>query len=257
MSTLKIFSYLPNPRVWKAQIAAAYCGVDVEVVGDKPKQLAGWLWDVDARPLSEDERTADNPNARTGRRGFNGTLYKTDAFLQAHPFGTVPAAFSPNGTCGIFESNSILRAVARVADDHDLYGANGYEASRIDSFLDAGLVFAREAQVYLLNIDDMRADTYDRMAAAHSFYVDGIEAALENTPYLAGESLTIADIAFVCDLGQFLRERTYSETLGRQGYGLIGEAIGETHPNVLHHLVELGHQPQFAAHLGSFLTGLG
>jgi len=34
---LKIFSYLPNPRVWKAVIAANICGVEVEVIGDKPK----------------------------------------------------------------------------------------------------------------------------------------------------------------------------------------------------------------------------
>ncbi len=36
-------------------------------------------------------------------------------FLIAHPFGSVPAAFSPDGAVGIFESNSIMRAVARDA----------------------------------------------------------------------------------------------------------------------------------------------
>ena len=44
-SVLKIFSYLPNPRVWKAQIAAEIIGVQIEVVGDKPAALPGWLWD--------------------------------------------------------------------------------------------------------------------------------------------------------------------------------------------------------------------
>ena len=34
---LRIFSYLPNPRVWKALIAADYLGVTVQVLGDKPK----------------------------------------------------------------------------------------------------------------------------------------------------------------------------------------------------------------------------
>jgi glutathione S-transferase len=32
MSELRIFSYLPNPRIWKAMIAARLCGVEVEVV---------------------------------------------------------------------------------------------------------------------------------------------------------------------------------------------------------------------------------
>jgi hypothetical protein len=38
-------------------------------------------------------------------------------FLEAHPFGTVPVAFSPDGRVGIFESNSIMRAVARLGEE--------------------------------------------------------------------------------------------------------------------------------------------
>ena len=56
MSELRIFSYLPNPRVWKATIAARLCGVEVEVRGASPKELQSWLWDFDARPLSSDEQ---------------------------------------------------------------------------------------------------------------------------------------------------------------------------------------------------------
>ena len=37
MSKIRIFSYLPNPRVWKAVIAGKLCNVEVEVIGDKPK----------------------------------------------------------------------------------------------------------------------------------------------------------------------------------------------------------------------------
>ena len=48
---IKIFSYLPNPRVWKSLIAANLCGAEVEVVGDEPKNLPNWLWDYDAREL--------------------------------------------------------------------------------------------------------------------------------------------------------------------------------------------------------------
>ena len=145
---IKIFSYLPNPRVWKSLIAAQFCGVTLEVTGDQPANLQNWLWDYDARQLSANERVDDSPHARASKRGFSGTLFKTDAFLQAHPFGTVPAAFGDDGSIGIFESNSILRSVVRAAEnDNGLYGASGNEASRIDSFLDATLVLAREAQV--------------------------------------------------------------------------------------------------------------
>ena len=64
MSDIRIFSYLPNPRVWKALIAADLCGVKVEVIGDKPANLGNWLWDFDARELGDAEKSADNPNAR-------------------------------------------------------------------------------------------------------------------------------------------------------------------------------------------------
>ena len=205
MAVLRIFSYLPNPRVWKATVAARLLGVEVEVVGDRPKALPDWLWDFDARPLDEAEKTPDNPHARVSKRGFDALLYKTDAFLAAHPFGTVPAAFDPDGGTGVFESNSILRAVARAAGG--LYGDGPYEAARIDSFLDAGLIFAREAQVYLLALVARKAtqELSDRMREAYAFYMDGID----NATGLGGEGLagpfSIADIAFVCDLAQFRR----------------------------------------------------
>ena len=116
MSQLRIFSYLPNPRIWKATIAARLCGVEVEVRGAPPTELQSWLWDFDARPLSRGRRIRAR-GREIGRTGFKGVkLRKTRAFLEAHPFGTVPAAFSPDGTIGIFESNSIMRAVARLGE---------------------------------------------------------------------------------------------------------------------------------------------
>ena len=39
---LRIFSYLPNPRVWKAEIAAKIAGIKVEVIGDNPAELPNW-----------------------------------------------------------------------------------------------------------------------------------------------------------------------------------------------------------------------
>src|SRR5262249_60016305 len=99
------------------------------------------------------EREALASLARTGRVGMAGArLFKTDAFLVAQPFGNVPAAFGPDGRIGIFESNSIMRAVARLGEaTFPLYGRDAYEASRIDSFLDVGLVFARDSPLYLLS----------------------------------------------------------------------------------------------------------
>ena len=250
---LRIFSYLPNPRVWKALIAAELCGVEVEVIGDR--NLGTWLWDYDARPMREEERTDGSPYVRTGRRGFTGTLFKTDAFLAAHPFGTVPAAFSPGGQVGIFESNSILRAVARAgAGSGKLYGRDGYEASRIDSFLDANLVFGREAQVYLLAMREPDAATHERMAAAYAFYLGGVENALRQSDYLAGETLTIADISFVCDFAQFLREGHYEDALAKAGLGLVSNEGPNDYPRAYDHMLRLAKTDVFAKHMGTYLN---
>lgn len=257
MSTtvLKVFSYLPNPRVWKALIAAELCDVTVEVVGDEPAKLSGWLWDVDARPLRAEERDQESPHARTSRRGFAGTLYKTDAFLRAHPFGTVPAAFSADGTTGVFESNSILRAVARLgAENCQLYGSDGYEASRIDGFLDANLVFAREAQVYLLGMSAPSEATHARMLAAYEFYLSGVDAALsQGAGYLATDDLSIADISFVCDFAQFLREGHYEEQLREAGLALVSVDGPERYPRAFQHMLTLAERKPFAQVLGSYL----
>ncbi len=253
-SALRIFSYLPNPRVWKALIAAELCGVHVEVCGDEPRRLPEWLWDFEARPLEEEERSASSPHARVGKRGFTQTLYKTDAFLVAHPYGTVPAAFSPGGAIGVFESNSILRAVARAAaSDHGLYGRDGYQASRIDSFLDATLVFAREAQVYLLALRQMTPELHRRMQDALEFYLDGIERALGDAPFLAGDAISLADIAFVCDLAQFLNERRARGLLEEAGLGIATEGEPNAHPRAFEHLFRLAETPAFAKHLGGYL----
>ena len=81
MTKLRILSYLPNPRLWKATIAARLAAVPIEV--------------------------------RQGTGGFVGKqLYKTEAFLDAAPFGAIPAAFSPDGKVGIFESNSEAEILA-------------------------------------------------------------------------------------------------------------------------------------------------
>ena len=253
MYKLKIFSYLPNPRVWKSLIAGNICGVEVEVIGDKPANLGSWLWDFNPKKLDEDELNPDHEYARTGKRGFSGVLYKTDSFLKAHPFGTVPAAFSPKGDIGIFESNSILRAVARVGKEFNLYGKDPYEASRIDSFLDANLVFAREAQVYMLDYESVSKEGYERMTAAYEFYLSGIEAALWESPYIAGSDLSIADISFVCDFSQFLREGHYEDILKDRGLGLIAEKFKDEYPKTFKHLFSLAKRKEFSSVLGTYL----
>ena len=48
---VRIFSYLPNPRVWKSIITAELGDVDLKVIGDKPSNLANWLWDFEPKKI--------------------------------------------------------------------------------------------------------------------------------------------------------------------------------------------------------------
>ena len=261
MSDLRIFSYLPNPRIWKATIAGRLCGVAVEIRGAGANELKEWLWDFDARPITNvDPITLANAE-RTGRIGFSGTkLFKTDAFLEAHPFGTVPAAFSPDGHTGIFESNSIMRTVARLgAERFPLYGRDPYEASRIDSFLDASLVFARDAQIYLLALrgETIAPETHARATEAFTTYAEGLERALgSDRRFLVGDDITLADICFACELTLFSNERARGEALAKQGLKPVLETAQSRFPLTFQHLDRLAAHPAFEPDLASYLSKL-
>jgi glutathione S-transferase len=257
MSDLRIFSYLPNPRIWKATIAARLCGVDVEVRGSSPKELQSWLWDFDARPLSDSER-ASSADAKTGKVGFTGTLHKTDAFMEAHPFGAVPAAFSPDGKTGIFESNSIMRTVARLGESRfPLYGRDAYEASRVDSFLDASLVFARDSQIYLLALinGSVSSETHQRTRDAFSIYASGINQALSpDREYIVGDNITLADICFVAELSLFFNERVRVKHLQEKRLvPILHAGVDAEFPRTFAHFYRLSKHPAFAPDVEPYL----
>jgi glutathione S-transferase len=254
MSQLRIFSYLPNPRIWKATIVARLVGVDLELRGASPKELQSWLWDFDARPLSAEDRV--EVGEVHGRVGFHNALRKTAAFLQAHPFGTVPAAFSPEGRVGIFESNSIKRAVARLGDDKlGLYGRDPYEASRIDGFLDASLVFGRDSQIYLLALgnESLTREIYDRACEAFSAYMAGINSALSGG-FIGGDRLTLADVCFVAELALFHNERPRARELAtRELEPILSAKVDELFPRAMAHFHRLAKHPAFAPDVTPYL----
>ena len=58
MSDIRIISYLPNPRVYKATIVARHSGAVIDVIGDKPPEMANWLWDYQAIKMSDADKQA-------------------------------------------------------------------------------------------------------------------------------------------------------------------------------------------------------
>jgi glutathione S-transferase len=250
MSKLRIFSYLPNPRIWKATIAARLCDVAIELRGASTKEIGARLWDFDARPLTDQDK--ENEEWQRGSRvAFTGQrLFKTDAFLSAHPFGTVPAAFDPSGSIGIFESNSIMRTVARIgADRYSLYGSDPYSSSRIDSFLDVSAVFGREAQIYLLGFSEngIARELHARASEAFDNYMAGIERALSpDREFLVGNSLSLADICFVAEISLFSSERRRWAMMRQAQLQPIFEQAERRFPLAMAHFDRLIVHPAFA-----------
>jgi hypothetical protein len=102
-----------------------------------------------------------------------------------------------------------MRAVARLGGaDCSLYERNAHEASRIDSFLDASVVFARDAQHYLLGLltKSVSVETHARVRDAFQVYTTGIDRALSpDPPVIVGETLSL-QISASCQTFVYSRE---------------------------------------------------
>jgi glutathione S-transferase len=114
-----------------------------------------------------------------------------------------------------------MRAVARLGDDKlGLYGKDPYESCRIDSFLDASLVFARDSQIYLLALGSrsLSEDVYHRTRDAFAVYMAGINSALSaGRGFIVGDRLTLADVCFVAELALFHNEKPRAQDLKKRG----------------------------------------
>ena len=138
MSELRVFSYLPNSRIWKATIAARFVR-DRGSAGAPPQELTSWLWDFDARPLSRAELAASS-DIHVGKVGFSSTLRKTSAFCWRIPLGLCrPRSAQMARRASLNRTASCARLLRLGESAFPLYGRDAYEASRIDSFLDASL----------------------------------------------------------------------------------------------------------------------
>lgn len=259
-TVLRIFSYLPNPRVFKASIVARMLGVELDIRGTEPKGLSKWLWDFDARPMKEGDSESLAHCARPSKTGFNAVLFKTDAFLEANPWGTVPAAFSPDGRVGLFESNSIMRAVARAGTGHSLYGLDGYTASRIDGFLDVSLLFARDVQAYVLELyyAEVSAAVYSNVVRALDDYLSGVERALSGGKgFLVGDSITLADVCFVAEMALLKNEGRNDSSLKAKNLSRVASGEVETkYPKSFEHFRKLVEHPAFSPDLKPYLEGI-
>jgi elongation factor 1-gamma len=128
--------------------------------------------------------------------------------------------------------------VARLGEaTFPLYGHDAYEASRIDSFLDVSLVFARDSQIYLLALSDGTIDAaiHTRAKQAFAIYASGLEQALSSQQdTLVGNGITLADICFAAELALFMNEHARAERLNERGLDrILHPAVRDEYPLTL------------------------
>ena len=105
----------------------------------------------------------------------------------------------------------------------------------------------------MLDYENVSEEGYERMTAAYEFYLSGIESALEESPYIAGADLSNADISFVSDFSQFLREGHYEDVLKHKGFDLVANNFKDEYPKTFTHLFSLAKREEFSSVLGSYL----
>ena len=94
------------------------------------------------------------------------------------------------------------------------------------------------------------------MKKAYLFYQDGIENALSKDDYISGPHLTIADVSFVCDVAQFLRERDRQHLIKERGYEIISKNFEKEFPKSYEHLLMLYNTDEFQEVMKGFLDGI-
>ena len=139
----------------------------------------------------------------------NPVSCKTAEYKKLQPLGKIPVAETPEGP--LYESNSICRYLARKSKS--LYGANDYEQSQIDQWLDLirmDLISGTRIGYSLFGFPETmfnyKTKNFETDLANHVHQLKTTaEAKLHGKHFLVGEHLSIADITLMADLEYFYK----------------------------------------------------
>ena len=94
------------------------------------------------------------------------------------------------------------------------------------------------------------------MSAAFDTYMSGIDQALAAGQYIVGDRLTLADIAFACELTLFALERHEIKTLAKIGAEPIFETVASECQRARAHYRLLLDDPVFASDLKPYFDNM-
>jgi elongation factor 1-gamma len=179
MSKFNILSYPNNYRVHKAQIAAAYCGVELK------------------------------------EPGFNfGVDNLKPEFLAKSPMGKVPVLETPSGA--IFESNAIARYIAGFRADKGLLGDNYYDSALVAQWVDFSANEVENPRAVFVyppqNIMKFNQHVHDAAVEDMNTCLSVLNNHLLKNQFMVGNHVTLADITLVCALNE-LYQKYFSPSL--------------------------------------------
>jgi elongation factor 1-gamma len=143
-----------------------------------------------------------------------------DFLLNCHPIGRNPVLRTDEGP--IFETNSILRHIARLDLTGKLYGTTPYLHSQVDMWLDFSLSEIDPIFGPFLGglFSGVPPPNVDELKAKSTEVFHGLNTWLENRTFLVGDRLTVADISIAFALTWFFR------------YAPFGKEFFDTYTNV-------------------------
>lgn len=173
--SLTLYTYPNNYRALKSAIVARICNIDVVV------------------PTPDEFKFPDVLNSAE--------------FKKLTPVGKVPVLSTPDGP--IFESNAILRYLARRCPQSNLLGGTFYEQAQVDQWLDFTafeLEPPRNLWIYPLQ-GLMTIDARASKKAKHDLETNMqiLNDHLASRTFMVGHRVTIADIAIVSTLVECFR----------------------------------------------------
>jgi len=129
-------------------------------------------------------------------------------FKNLSPVGKTPVLSTPNGP--IFESNAILRYIARLRGDSGLYGDSFQEAALVDQWLDFSLNELEPVRhIWLLPVQGILQFNGKAYGEARKEVADALavlNSHLRHNTFLVGTHVTAADIAVASALIEPYRE---------------------------------------------------
>jgi len=131
--------------------------------------------------------------------------WKSPEYLAKHPLGKVPTLETPEGC--IYESAAILRYLARKAGK--FYGNTPAECATVDQwleFLNSQISPLNMSTIYgILGYRQVTQEQYENGKKELLNALKVVNAQLGKTEFLAGNQISIADIAFIGGLRFYLR----------------------------------------------------